>query len=592
MNRKKAAWFAAIIVLVLTAGVCQAADRYAVTFERNVAAKMRDGVTLFADIYRPRADGRFPVLLQRTPYDKNNEVDIGLEGAARGYVVIIQDVRGRYASEGEWYPFKHESDDGYDSVEWAAALPYSDGRVGMFGGSYVGATQMLTAIAHPPHLAGICPVVTASNYHDGWTYQGGAFEQWFNESWTSGLARDTANRTVGGAANVMNGIWKLPLTSYPLFSFSVPSDMLTSTASLAPYFLDWLAHPNYDDYWKRWSIEDHYADITVPVLTVAAWYDIFQGGSLRNYIGVKAHGGSEAARRGQHLLVVVGGHAGGGPLIGDVNFGPAAAFKESEVIFRWYDYLFNGIQNDFAGKRVRIFVMGANQSREEDDWPLARARSTRYFLHSAGEANSLRGDGKLSTAAPRSETADHYIYDPANPTPTVGGQLCCDASHLEPGPRDQRSVEARDDVLVYSTSPFAQDMEVTGPVSVELYAKSSAVDTDFTAKLVDVGPDGFAQNLTEGIIRARYRESQEKPELMSPGEIYKFNIDLWSTSCVFRKGHLLRLEISSSNFPRFDRNLNTGEEAGAAQRYVSATNVVYHDADHPSALVLPVVSAP
>jgi hypothetical protein len=589
MHRNKDAWLAAFIGLVLAAGVCQAADRYEVTLERNVAVKMRDGVTLFADIYRPRADGRFPVLLQRTPYNKNSGVDIGLEGAARGYVVIIQDVRGRYTSEGEWYPFKHESDDGYDSVEWAAALPFSNGKVGMFGGSYVGATQMLAAIGHPLHLAGICPVVTASNYHDGWTYQGGAFEQWFNESWTSGLAQDTLNRTVGTAANAMNGMGKPPLQSYPLFSFSVPSDTLTSTAFLAPYFLDWLAHPNYDDYWQRWSIENHYADITVPVLTVAAWYDIFQGGSLRNYIGIKAHGGSETARSGQHLLVVVGGHAGRGPLIGDVDFGPAAEFKENEVTLRWYDYLFKGIQNEFAGKRVRVFVMGVNQWREEDDWPLARARSAKYFLHSAGKANSLGGDGTLSTAAPRLETADHYVYDPANPTPTVGGPLCCDASHWKPGPRDQRSVEGRDDVLIYSTSPFGQDVEVTGPVRVELYAKSSAVDTDFTAKLVDVGPDGFAQNLTEGIIRGRYRDSQEKPELMNPGQIYRFNIDLWSTSNVFRKGHVLRLEISSSNFPRFDRNLNTGEDAAAAQRYVAATNVVYHDADHPSALVLPVV---
>jgi uncharacterized protein len=591
MNRKKAVWFAAIIALVL-AGACQAAERDEVTFERNVAVKMRDGVTLFADVYRPKTDGRFPVLLQRTPYNKDGGVEIGLEGAARGYVVIIQDVRGRYTSEGEWYPFKHESDDGYDTVEWAAALPYSNGQVGMFGGSYVGATQMLTAIAHPPHLAGICPVVTASNYHDGWAYQGGAFEQWFNESWTSGLAQDTLHRTVGSVANAMDGTWKLPLQSYPLFSLSVPSDTLTSTASLAPYFLDWLTHSNYDDYWKRWSIEDHYADITVPVLTVAAWYDIFQGGSLRNYIGLKARGGSKAARSGQHLLVVVGGHAGGGPLIGDVDFGPAAVFKESDVILRWYDYLFKGIQNDFAGKPVRIFVMGANQWREEDDWPLARARSTKYFLHSTGKANSLGGDGTLSRAAPRSETADRYVYDPANPAPTVGGPLCCDASHLRPGPRDQRAVEGRDDVLVYSTPPLAQDVEVTGPVNVELYAKSSAMDTDFTAKLVDVGPDGFGQNLTEGILRARYRDSQEKPELMNPGQIYKFNIDLWSTSNVFRKGHVLRLEISSSNFPRFDRNLNTGEEAAAAQRFISATNVVYHDADHPSVLVVPVVPAP
>src|SRR6185437_5670392 len=306
--------------------LCWAADPYAVTYERNVTVKMRDSVTLHADIFRPKAHGKFPVLLQRTPYDKNNEVSIGLQGAARGYVVIVQDVRGRYTSDGEWYTFKHESDDGYDTIEWAAALPYSNGKVGMWGGSYVGATQMLAAIAHPPHLAGICPVVTASNYHENWTYQGGAFEQWFNQSWTSGLSQDTFNRTVVNHTNALDGMWKLPLADYPLFNFpQMPSSNSELTASLAPYFLDWVAHPNYDEYWKRWSIQDHYADIKVPALTVAAWYDIFQGGSLRNYLGIKEHGGSEAARSGQRLLVMIGGHAGSGRKIGDVDFGPAAA---------------------------------------------------------------------------------------------------------------------------------------------------------------------------------------------------------------------------------------------------------------------------
>jgi len=506
--------------------------------------------------------------------------------------VIVQDVRGRYASEGEFYTFRHESDDGYDTVEWAATLPYSNGKVGMWGGSYVGATQMLAAIAHPPHLAGICPVVTASNYHNGWTYLGGAFEQWFNQSWTSGLAQDTLSRTVEKNTNAVVGQWKLPLTSYPLYNFPDPSAVPLSTATLAPYFLDWLAHPAYDEYWKQLSIEEHFADINVPVLSIAAWYDIFQGGSLRNYIGIKAHGGSEAARRGQHLLVTIGGHAGGGRKIGDVDFGAAAAeFDENEVTLKWYEYLFKGMQNEFSGKPVKIFVMGANQWRAEDDWPLARAQSTKYFLHAAKSANTLRGDGSLSTTPPRSEPSDHYVYDPSNPAPTIGGPLCCDGAHLPPGPRDQRPVEARDDVLVYTTPAFARDTEVTGPVNLELFAQSSAVDTDFLGKLVDVGPDGFAQNLTEGIVRARYRDSQEKLELMNPGQIYKFVIDLWSTSNVFLKGHALRLEISSSNFPRFDRNLNTGEAGAAGQKYVPATNVVYHDAEHPSALILPIVKS-
>jgi len=581
-----------ILVLTLTGLTVpsvSAADQYAVRFEHDVSARMRDGVILHADVYRPKADGTFPVLLERTPYDKNGSAGFGVKAAARGYVVIVQDVRGRYTSEGEWYPFKSESNDGFDSVEWAATLPYSNGKIGMFGGSYVGATQMLAAIAHPPHLAGICTVVTASNYHDGWTYRGGAFEQWFNESWTSGLAQDTLNRLVQKNTNALNGMWKLPLTTYPLFELPQASSDPDLTRSLAPYFLDWLAHPNYDDYWKRVSIEEHFADIQVPMLTIAAWYDIFLGGSLRNYSGVKLHGGSDAARQGQRLLVTIGGHAGSGRKIGDVDFGPAAEFEEDGATLDWYDYVFKKASNQFAAKPVRIFVMGANQWRDEEDWPLARARETKYFLHSAGKANSLSGDGTLTNATPRSESADHYTYDPANPAPTIGGPLCCDSDHLKPGPRDQRPVEAREDVLVYSTTALAQDLEVTGSIRLELFASSSAVDTDFIAKLVDVWPDGFAQNLTEGIVRGRYRDSQEQPVLMNPNQTYKLTLDLWSTSNVFRKGHRLRLEVSSSNFPRFDRNLNTGEDNASARRSVSASNVIYHDAEHPSALILPIV---
>jgi len=600
MNQKISRMLFAIFGCLLFASLARAADQYPVAYERNVAVKMRDGVTLRADIYRPTADGKFPVLLQRTPYNKDNGAGFGLKAAAHGFVVIFEDVRGRYASEGQWYTFKNEPNDGYDSVEWAAALPYSDGKVGMFGGSYVGATQMLAAIAHPPHLAGICPVVTASNYHSNWVYQGGAFEQWFDQSWTSGLAQNTFDREVANNTNALQGMSTLPLSSYPLFNLDKNSDA-ASIAALAPYYLDWLAHPSYDDYWKAISIEEHFGDINVPALHVAAWYDLFLGGSLRNYEGIKAHGATEQARRGQRLLVIVGGHAGNGPKIGDVDFGDASKFDEDEITLHWYEFLFKGAQNEFAsGKLVKIFVMGANQWREEDDWPLARAHSTKYFLHSGGKANSLSGNGSLSiTASASREPSDQYVYDPPNPAPTVGGPLCCDWEHLGPGPRDQRAVEARDDVLVYSTSPMSEDTELTGPVALELYAKSSAVDTDFTAKLVDVWPNGFAQNLTEGIVRARYRDSQETPSLITPGQIYKFDVDVWATSNVFKKGHTLRLEISSSNFPRFDRNLNTGrnrylkasEDINSEQPLRSATNVIYHDAEHPSALILPVVSA-
>src|ERR1700674_1594033 len=293
-----------VALTVLAPAGVRAADRCEVIIERDVQAKMRDGITLRSDVCRPKTDGKFPVLLTRTPYDKKRDADICLKWAARGYVVIAQDVRGRFESEGEWYPFKNESQDGYDTVEWAAALPYANGKVGMFGGSYVGATQFLAAITHPPHLAGICPTVTASNYHDGWTYQGGAFEQWFNESWTTGLAENTMRRRAEQKADALGGTKVLPLMSYPVLE-------APSTEGLAPYFKDWLAHPNFDEYWKQLSIEDHYAQIQVPVLSFAAWYDIFLGGSLKNYVRMKTEGGTEAAREGQRLVVSVGGRPGG-----------------------------------------------------------------------------------------------------------------------------------------------------------------------------------------------------------------------------------------------------------------------------------------
>lgn len=594
-------WPLLSLAIVLVSGcAAHAAESYSVTYERNVEIVMRDTVKLRADIYRPQAEGRFPVLLQRTPYDKNNGVSFGLKAASRGYVVIIQDVRGRYESEGDWYTFKNESRDGYDTVEWAASLPYANGKVGMFGGSYVGATQMLAAIARPPHLAGICPVVTASNYHEGWTYQGGAFEQWFNESWTSGLAQNTLSRQIVAHSDARSGMWTVPLSLYPLFDLPHPPTEMGSTGGLAPYFLDWLEHPDYDSYWKELAIDEHFSDIAVPALHVAAWYDIFLGGSLANYIGIKAHGASEEARRGQRLVVVIGGHAGSGRRVGDFDFGEQAGRDDENVLaLDWYDHLFKGIDNQFSSpKPVKIFVMGTNQWREEDDWPLTRSRPTKYFLHSSGKANSLAGNGALTTQTAEKEPADQYVYDPRNPAPTIGGPLCCDSRHWPPGPRDQRAAEQRPDVLIYSTGVLDQDLEVTGPVRLELYASSSAVDTDFTAKLVDVWPDGTAQNLTEGILRARYRDSRERPTLLNPGEVYRLEIDLWATSNVFHHGHRLRLELSSSNFPRFDRNPNTGAplnlRAGdaepPAEGFRTATNVIYHDREHPSALVLPIVA--
>jgi putative CocE/NonD family hydrolase len=323
---------------------------------------------------------------------------------------------------------------------------------------------------------------------------------------------------------------------------------------------------------------------------VAAWYDLFQDGSIRNYTGIKNQGGSESARKGQRLVIIPGGHAGAGPKIGDIDFGKDSVLDTWGLGFCWYDYLLKGIDNGMAAQKpVRVFVMGKNAWHEEEDWPVARARATRYYLHSGGKANSISGDGTLSNTSPASEPADQYDYDPAEPVPTQGGPVLGDPVHVPPGPLDQQAVENRSDVLVYTTPAFSRDTEVTGPVSLELYVSSSAVDTDFTGKLVDVWPNGFAANLTDGILRARYRNSREKAEFMNPGEVYKLTVNLWSTANVFLTGHKLRLEITSSNFPRFDRNLNTGAGLERGTRMVKATNVIYHDRDHPSAVVLPIV---
>ena len=574
-----------MVVLTVCASYAPGADSHQVTVEHDLLLKMRDGVTLRADVCRPQAEGKFPVLLTRTPYDKKGVSEFCLKGAARGYIVVVQDVRGRYASEGDWYPFRYESQDGYDTVEWAAGLPYANGKVGMFGGSYVGATQYLAAIAQPPHLAGICPNYTASNYHDGWTYQGGAFEQWFNESWTTGLALDTISRQASTASAAHSWTQKLPLLSYPVLE-------MPSAAGLAPYFTDWLTHPSYDEYWKQWSIEAHYSQIQVPVFSLGAWYDIFLGGTLRNYARLKKEAGTESARHGQRLMVYVGGHAGGwaNRKVGSVEFGDKLPFDLVEVTLRWYDSLLKGIANGIEQEKpVKIFVMGKNDWREEEDFPLERAKPTHYYLHAGKAANGLLGDGTLSTVVPADERPDQYVYDPNDAVPTIGGPLCCGPLPTGIGPEDQRPAEARDDVLVFSSPAFPQSTEVTGPVLLDLYVSSSAVDTDFTGKLVDVWPDGFAQNLTEGILRLRYRNSQERPELANPGEIQHITVDLWATSNVFLPGHKLRLEVSSSNFPRFDRNLNTGEDQARGTRMVRATNVIYHDKSRPSALILPIV---
>jgi putative CocE/NonD family hydrolase len=561
-----------------------------VTVEAGVRGTMRDGVTLVADVYRPAGDGTYPVLLTRTPYNRRGDIAAGPLLASHGYVVVQQDVRGRFESEGVFDPFRNEAADGYDTVEWAATLRGANGRVGMFGGSYVGATQMLAASLRPPHLVAIHPVVTASDYYEGWTYQGGALMQWFTSSWTTDLTRDTLLKRASAKADAPAWVETLPLGDYRLLD-------PPSAPELAPYRREWLAHETSDDYWRAVRVKDRYGDMAVRALHQAGWHDIFSSGSIENYVGLRAGAATPEARAGQRLVIGPWGHT---PTlahgkVGDVTFGDAAQVDDLEWLLKWSDWSLKDMANEYAtGAPVRLFVMGENVWRDEQEFPLARAKATRYYLHAAKGASTARGDGRLSTAAPRRETPDRFEYDPANPVRTIGGRLCCGKAHLQyhPGPFDQRPNETRADVLVFSTGPLAGDLEVTGFITAEVWAATSAVDTDFTAMLVDVDPSGYARYLADGILRGRYRRSKERAEPVVPGAIEKYAIELGATSNVFKAGHQLRLYVSSSNFPRFDRNLNTGEPIASGTRMVKAQQAVYHDAAHPSALVLPVVPRP
>ena len=561
-----------------------AETKHRVIIEHGVRARMRDGVWLVADIYRPEGEGKFPVLLERTPYDRAGDSDMAYELAAHGYVVVLQDTRGRYDSGGEFYPFRDESRDGYDTVEWAAQLAHSNGKVGMFGGSYVGATQMLAAMARPPHLVAIFPYVTASEYYEGWTYQSGVLMQWFTSSWTSILAVDTLRRRADESSQPKEWVSQLPVENYPVLKLPTP-------AGLAPYFRDWVEHERDDSYWQRWRVSDHYREMNVQGLHAAGWHDLFLKGSIKNYTGLRAEGGAPEVRAGQRLLIGPWAHAPTSPegKIGDVVFGKNAVLDMTGAALRWFDYTLKGVQNEFAtAPPVRLFIMGDNVWRDEQEFPLARTRYTRYYLHSQRGANGLAGDGQLSMVAPAGERPDQFEYDPKNPVPTIGGRLCCGTA-LPPGPFDQRPNESRPDVLVFSTPPLEKDLEVTGFVTVELYASTSAADTDFTALLADVDAAGYARFLTDGIVRARYRTNTARPEEIVPGKVYKYVIDLWATSNVFKAGHRVRLYLSSSNFPRFNRNPNTGDPMLGSSGSVKARQTVYHDGEHDSALILPVI---
>ncbi len=588
----------------------QAGQEIVVDFD--VPATMRDGTTLRANVYRPAGEGKWPVLLTRLPYGKDFPLGSSfldpVQVARRGYVVVVQDTRGRSASEGEWAPFINEAQDGYDTVAWAAQLPASNGSVGMYGISYFGFTQWATAVLQPPALKAIAPAQTWNDPFNGLSFRGGALELGTQGSWHLMMGLDVLLRRHRGDPQAMGraiyllakemdalgkeGYWSLPLREFsPLHRQSV-----------APLFFESFNSPMdaENELARSLAIYRQQERVTVPALNIAGWYDIFLQDTIANFKALRENGSTSETRQSK-LIIGPWSHGAFSNPIGELNFGFAstAGLIDLQIDLvslqvRWFDHWLKARDTGMLKEApIKLFVMGANVWRDEQEWPLARAVNTRYYLHSLDRANSLHGNGYLTTDVPEGHepAADHYAYDPANPVLTLGGALLM-SPEFRAGPFDQHPTESRQDVLVYTSGELKEDLEVTGPVTVHLWAVSSAPDTDFVARLVDVYPDGYAQNLTDGIIRARYRNFQKgetQPSLIEPGRAYEYEIDLWATSNVFKAGHRIRLDITSSNFPRWDRNPNTGGDFGADTQMVVARQTILHDPEHASYIVLPVV---
>ena len=564
-----------------------------ITVETNVPCAMRDGTVLRADVYRPEGDEALPVLLLRTPYGKSNGMTITYAHpawyAARGYIVVVQDTRGRWASDGEFMPFLNETEDGVDTIAWASRLPGSTGQVGTYGFSYAGATQLLPARERPEGLAAAVPAMTGSQYYEGWTYTGGALNLSFAATWATDLATGMARRRKDAAEIVRLGqafqqargaMAALPLNAYP------PLDRVS-----APWFFDWLDHPTYDEYWRRWSIDADYSKVTVPALHIAGWWDVFLRGTVKNYVGMRAGAGSAEARAAQRLVIGPWHHMPWFALEDDPGEDAHHAVVD-EMQIAYFDHVLKGkpLADDAP---VKIYVQQEGRWHSFQEWPPAASVETSWHLHSAGSANSRWGDGQLSLEPAGEEPPDRYGYDPLAPSMSHGGHSCC-FDHISPmGPADQGAAERWNGMLVYTSPPLERDLLLVGDARVVLHAASSAVDTDWAVRLCIVNPDGQSTNVQEGIVRARYRHGTDHAELLTPHAVEAYEIPLGPVGILVREGWRIRLDVTSSDFPLFDRNMNTGgpaftEGVGDA---VYATQSVLHDAAHPSRLILPVVTA-
>lgn len=577
-----------------------------IVMDRDVMVSMRDGTRLATDVYRPDSAARLPVLLVRLAYGKNT-LTTTLSGTpmpdllrlvSAGYAVVAQDSRGTFASEGDFDPLADETSDGVDLLRWVTAQPWSNGRIGTYGLSYLGMTQWLLAGENPGELLAIAPGMTSGDSYLAPFYsRGGVFQLASALTWSLMMAAaETQRALVAGEADpgefatladAMSDVdryqRRLPLHDQPVLD------------RRAPWYRTWLSHPDRDTYWADRSSMD-YSAMTVPTFGYTGWYDALLGTTIEAYVGMRHHGGSSAAREGARLIIGPWTHSNASGGYPQRQFGlaaDAATLDFTDLHLRHFDtWLRPEEVTADEHKRVRLFVMGIDQWRDEEDWPLPDTRYTDFHLDSAGAANTADGDGLLTREPATAQEQDAYLYDPRRPVPTTGGQiLAVNVADDQSGPADQRSVEARQDVLCYTTSPLTAAQEVTGPIELVLHVSSTARDTDFMATLVDVHPDGRAMLLTDGALRARYRKSPSEAEPLEPGQIHEIRIDLGATSNVFLPGHRIRLDITSSNFPRYDRNTNTGgviaEES--EKDFVRAVNHIHHGPRHRSRLILPLI---
>lgn len=565
-----------------------------VLVDHDTPIEMRDGTVLRADVHRRAAGGPFPVLLIRNPYGEQMiRTAPVIPAIEAGFAVVVQHCRGTGTSDGEFVPFESEAADGVDTIAWCAQQPWSSGAVGMYGPSYLGMVQLAAATAAPPALRGLVPIVTPADYHWCLAYRQGAFQLgqalgWYTLKSVQTLAyRAAAGEDISAEMPAVLELMANPAAGY----LQLPAREAPAVSRVLPSWQEWLDHEERDAFWTGVSYQDQRHRITTPALHVGGWFDLFLGGTLDNFVTLSQRAATEYARRNQRLVIGPWTHADGSGVVGELHCGGLASAQAVQLEGLQLDFLSRVLSSgheDAGGPRVRLFVMGDNVWRDEDEWPLARTVWTRWYLGAGGT---------LAPSVPGSDEApSHYSYDPSDPVPTVGGPTLMNGGpdggvSWMPGPRDQRGIEARPDVLTFTGAPLTEDLEVTGPVRVTLHAATSAADTDFTAKLVDVWPDGRALSVVDGIVRARYRDGSGQANPITPGQTYEYAIDLIATSQVFKAGHRLRVDISSSNFPCFDRNPGNGAPAGTAteQDFVVADQTVFHDDARPSYITLPVI---